>query len=44
VTSKGGTTERAINFLKEKNVDKLIEKALYLAKKRADELGKNYLK
>lgn len=43
VTSKGGTTEKAINFLKEKNVDKLIKKALYLAKKRADELGKNYL-
>jgi pyrroline-5-carboxylate reductase len=39
VTSKGGTTEAAINCFKENNLDKIFEKGLLKAKKRAKELS-----
>jgi pyrroline-5-carboxylate reductase len=39
VTSKGGTTEAALNFMKENNFDKIFFEALDKAKKRAEELN-----
>lgn len=39
VTSKGGTTERAIEFMEKKRLKDIIKKAIHLAKKRADELS-----
>jgi pyrroline-5-carboxylate reductase len=39
VTSKGGTTEAAINYFKENDLDKIFEKGLIKAKKRAKELS-----
>ncbi|HCW31965.1 MAG: pyrroline-5-carboxylate reductase, pyrroline-5-carboxylate reductase [Candidatus Peregrinibacteria bacterium GW2011_GWE2_39_6] len=39
VTSKGGTTEKAINFFEEKNFKEIIEKAMEAAFKRAKELS-----
>jgi len=40
ISSKGGTTEAAINFLKEQQVDTYIQKAVIKAYDRAKELGK----
>lgn len=39
VASKGGTTEQALNVFSENETDKIIEKAIYAANKRAKELG-----
>ena len=39
VTSKGGTTEKAIIFFEEKNFKEIIEKAMEAAFKRAKELS-----
>ncbi len=40
VTSKGGTTEKAINFFEKNKIRVIIKKAILSAKKRADELSK----
>ena len=40
VTSKGGTTQAALNFMDNFNVNELIKKAAFAAFKRAVELGK----
>jgi len=40
VTSKGGTTESAINLMEQKNVREAVRLAVIAAKERADELGK----
>ncbi|WP_236970437.1 pyrroline-5-carboxylate reductase [Membranihabitans marinus] len=40
VASKGGTTEAALNTLKNDNVSELIQKAAFAAFNRAEELGK----
>lgn len=40
VTSKGGTTEKAINVLLENNIQELFRKTLQAAKIRSEELGK----
>lgn len=39
VTSKKGTTEAAIGQMKEDNLEKIVEKAVYAAFRRAQELG-----
>lgn len=39
VTSKGGTTERAISFMEKCKLKEIIKNAVLLAKKRADELS-----
>ena len=39
VASKGGTTEAAIDSMKENNVSELIKKAAFAAFERAVELG-----
>ena len=39
VTSKGGTTEKAISVLEENNIRELFEKALQAAKRRSEELA-----
>ena len=40
VTSRGGTTERAIEQLEQSNIDQLFEQALSAAAKRSEELAK----
>ncbi len=40
VTSKGGTTEKAINFFEKNRARDIIKNAILSAKKRADELNK----
>ena len=40
VTSKGGTTQAAMNVFKKHNVEKIFQSALKAAKKRAKELSK----
>ncbi|MFP4466407.1 MAG: pyrroline-5-carboxylate reductase [Candidatus Goldiibacteriota bacterium] len=39
VTSKGGTTQSAVDVMKKNNVDKIIRRAVRAAEKRAKELG-----
>jgi pyrroline-5-carboxylate reductase len=41
VSSKGGTTEQAINVLKNKNFKEIISQAVASAFKRAVEIGNN---
>ncbi|HOL18858.1 MAG TPA: pyrroline-5-carboxylate reductase [Candidatus Hydrogenedens sp.] len=40
VTSKGGTTESAVNIFETENFKSIVNKAIYSAYKRAQELGK----
>lgn len=40
VTSKGGTTETAINFMKDNNVGENLQKAILKAKQKSEELSK----
>lgn len=42
VTSKGGTTEKAINVLEENNLREIFRKAITAAKLRSEELAKIY--
>ena len=40
VTSKGGTTAAALDVFQKANLDKIVTRAVFAAKKRAEELGK----
>ena len=40
VTSKGGTTEAGLNYLRTNNFQDIIEKAIHSARKRSEELSK----
>lgn len=44
VTSKGGTTEQAINCLAENELEKIIDKAIHAAAVRASEISKSFNK
>ena len=41
VTSKGGTTEAALNILNNNNFEKILKEAVFAAKKKSEELSKD---